>query len=940
MNQPCSNLGSFFQFSNPRKEHLCPNWLRSVKTGRASHFGFVFSNSPLRPSKPHPIGSFFQIPHLIPRMPSFFQNHPLLLNLGSFFPPSSPRPNWLRSVIRTHLPNPSPAPIAFSSLPLRKIAHPTAPGRISVLSYIKETSNVARLLKRLKITGLHILNFLPLITPLALLSSLPLFAAQPAASTDTFSQTVAPFVQKNCAVCHSEQGKAGGLVLTKYRDTASMLHDRLVWEKVVERLRAGEMPPKGMPKPPPDQIATITSWIDSEFAEIDRTTPPDPGHLTAHRLNRVEYNNTIRDLLAVNFQPAADFPADDSGFGFDNIGDALSVSPVLMEKYLAAAKKIATEAIPLSLTVPKPTIQRHSPEHLVNEPRPELDHAFVLPAEGDYDLRSAVGGKQDSMHVQLLLDGKEIKADDVLIAKDKPRSYELRLHLPAGVHTFQAVLTRRDPTPEESQIAEKIADDDEAAILKAVAKHPEDEKQIRLQHKLSNQPTFVDALEIKGPFNGSPAPLPESYHRVFLCGHPLGRHTQQCVRSNLTQLANIAYRRPATPAEIAKLMKLVALGEKNGLSLEQSTRLGLEAILVSPQFLYRLEHDQTTAVHPVDGYELASRLSYFLWSSMPDAQLLEQAAENRLNQPAVLHAQVRRMLLDPRAAALIDNFAGQWLELRNLDSIHPDPVQFPEFDSQLRQAMYTETRTFFANVVETDQSILDFIDGKYTFLNERLAKFYGIPGVQGDQFRRVELDGTERSGVLTQASVLAITSYPTRTSPVLRGKWIMENVLNTPPPPPPPGVGSIDEKGGPLAGTMRQQMEKHRANPTCAACHVRMDPLGFALENYDAVGHWRTTDASQPIDSTGVLPNGRSFTGSAELKTILAANRNQFAECLTEKMMTYALGRGLEQYDRAATRKIVSDLAAHGYRFSVLINGIVDSAPFQLGRADLGSTAE
>jgi hypothetical protein len=767
------------------------------------------------------------------------------------------------------------------------------------------------------------------------------YAAQTAA-TSNFSDTVAPFVQKNCALCHNEQTKSGGLVLTKYHDLAAVVQDRLEWEKVVRRIRADEMPPKGMPRPPADQIATVTNWLDSQFAEIDRTTPPDPGHLTAHRLNRTEYNNTVRDLLAVKFKPAADFPADDSGFGFDNIGDALSVSPVLMEKYLAAAKKIATEAIPLSLTTPKPTRLRYSPEHIGRQQRPELDQTFDLPSEGDYDLRASVNGKQDSFRIQLLLDGKEIQSNDVLIQKDKPRGYELRLHLPPGEHSFQAVLTHRDPTPDEVAVAAKMAADEEAGILKQISRHPEDEKQIRLQHSLGNVPAYLDSLEIKGPFNASPAPLPESYHRVFLCGHPIGQHTQQCVRTNLAHLANLAYRRPATPAEIAKLTKLFALGEKNGLNFEQSMRLSLEALLVSPQFLYRIERDPNprdpAAVHAVGDYELASRLSYFLWSSMPDAQLLQLAGENRLAQPEVLHAQVRRMLTDPKAAALIDNFAGQWLELRNLDSIHPDPEQFPEFDDQLRHAMYTETRMFFANVVEQDQSILDFIDGQYTFLNERLAKFYGIPGVEGNQFRRVELDGTERSGVLTQASVLAITSYPTRTSPVLRGKWIMENILNTPPPPPPPGVGSLDTKGGPLSGTMRQQMEKHRANPVCASCHMRMDPLGFALENYDAVGHWRTTDASQPIDASGVLPNGKSFVGSAQLKTILAQSKDQFAECLTEKMMIYALGRGLESYDRAAERKIVSNLAANGYRFSSLINGIVDSAPFQMGRADTGST--
>jgi mono/diheme cytochrome c family protein len=794
----------------------------------------------------------------------------------------------------------------------------------------------------LSILDLHNLSRFVRATPALVLWALPLSAAQNP-PPDAFAQTIAPFVQKNCALCHNEQTKSGGLVLTKYHDTASLVHDRDVWEKVVIRLRAGEMPPKGMPRPAAEQLAEVTNWIDAQFAEIDRTSKPDPGHLTAHRLNRVEYNNTIRDLLAVKFKPAADFPADDSGYGFDNIGDALSVSPVLMEKYLAAAKKIATEAIPLSLITPKPTRLRYSPEHLAKEPRPELEHSFDLPSEGDYDLRASVGGRQDSFVVQLLLDGKEIKTDSVLIQQDKPRGYEVRLHLLPGEHSLQAVLTHRDPTPEESKLAAKMKADEEAGIAKQIAKHPEDEKQIRLQHALGDTPTYMDSLEIKGPFNALPVPLPESYKRIFLCGHPIGQHNKECVRSNLAQFASLAYRRPATSAEVSKLTKLVSLGEKDGLNFEQSMRLGVEAVLVSPQFLYRLEHDpkgDPGAVHPIGDYELASRLSYFLWSSMPDAQLLQLAAEKRLTGSEVLHAQVRRMLLDPKAAALIDNFAGQWLELRNLDSIHPDPVQFPEFDNQLRQAMYTETRMFFASVVEEDRSILDFIDAKYTFVNERLAKFYGIQGVEGNQFRRVELDGTQRSGVLTQASVLAITSYPTRTSPVLRGKWIMENVLNTPPPPPPPGVGSLDEKGGPLSGTMRQQMERHRANPVCAGCHVRMDPLGFALENYDAVGHWRTEDASLPIDSTGVLPNGKKFTGSAELKAILAANRNAFAECLSEKMMIYALGRGLEVYDRAATRKIVANLAAHDYRFSTLIEGIIESAPFQLGRADEGNKTE
>jgi mono/diheme cytochrome c family protein len=765
--------------------------------------------------------------------------------------------------------------------------------------------------------------------------------SKPDANQAAFDQHVASFVKQNCAMCHNEQLKTAGLVLTKYHDTASMLHDRAVWEKVVARVRAHEMPPKGLPQPASEQIAALADWIEAQFSEFDRTSKPDPGHLTAHRLNRVEYNNTVRDLLAVKFKPAADFPADDSGYGFDNIGNVLSVSPILMEKYLAAAKKIASEAIP-SGALPKATRTRYSPDHPLKEIRLELEHTFDLPAEGDYELRAAVSGRKDAFRIQMELDGKPIQTSDVVISEEeKPRAYELRLHVPYGEHVLSAVLTPREPSPEEVQIAQRLAEKEQRAIARQIAKNPADEKEIRKQHELGNPPTYVDALEIRGPYSPLPPPVPESYKRIFICGHPAGQHTTECVRSNLGHLMRLAYRRPVANEEVAKIAGLVAMAQKNGLTMEQSMRIGVQAVLVSPNFLYRIERDPNpndpSDVHPVSNYEMASRLSYFLWSSMPDEELLQLAGEKRLCQPDVLHAQVKRMLASPKADALVDNFAGQWLELRNLDSVHPDPDQFPEFDNQLRQAMYTETRLFVNSIVHEDRSILDFIDGQYTFVNERLAKFYGIPGVTGKNFRRVELDGKERSGVLTQASVLLVTSYPTRTSPVLRGKWILENVLNAPPPPPPPGVGSIDAKGGPLSGTMRQQMEKHRANPMCAGCHTRMDPLGFALENYDAIGAWRTQDASQPIDASGVLPGGKKFTGSAELKKILASNREAFAECLTEKLLIYALGRGLESYDRTATKRIVAQLAANDYRFSSLITGIVDSVPFQMGRGDGGN---
>ncbi len=755
-----------------------------------------------------------------------------------------------------------------------------------------------------------------------------------------FDTVVAPFIQQNCAACHNEKLKTADLVLTSYRDNESVLQNREVWEKVVQRVRAGEMPPKGFPPPKGEEIASVTNWIEQQFAEADRATPADPGRLTAHRLNRVEYDNTIRDLLALRFQPAADFPADDSGYGFDNIGDVLSVSPVLMEKYLNAATAIANRAIP-SDTLPRATRMRFSPEHSPNDDGTALENVFDLPAEGDYEIKVAVNGKENPFLIHILLDGKEIQTNDVVVEKDKPRSYEVRLHVPYGEHNLRAHMEPRTPTPQEVANAASMAAEEEESFQKAIAKHPEDAKQIALQRAVSNPPTYIDTLEMRGPYNALRPPVPESYGRIFVCGDLANRQSASCLRQDLRHFAQLAYRRPVTDDELDRVDKLVVSARRSGMTADQAMRIGIEAILVSPNFLFRIERDpapaDASAVHPVDDYELASRLSYFLWSSMPDAQLFEAAGQNHLHEPAVLNAQVKRMLQSSKSDALIENFFGQWLELRNLDSVRPDPDDFPLFNAQMRRAMRTETEMFVRSIVHEDHSIIDFLTGKYTFVNERLARFYGIPGVSGEAFRRVDLDGTQRSGVVTQASVLAVTSYPTRTSPVLRGKWILENVLNAPPPPPPPGVGSIDAKGGPLAGTMRQQMEKHRADPICASCHMRMDPLGFALENYNAIGQWRTHDAGQTVDASGALPNGAKFSGSAELKTLLASNRNTFAECLTEKLMTYALGRGLEGYDRRTISQIVKDMEGNDYKFSALISGIVNSVPFRMGRGDGGS---
>jgi len=489
----------------------------------------------------------------------------------------------------------------------------------------------------------------------------------------------------------------------------------------------------------------------------------------------------------------------------------------------------------------------------------------------------------------------------------------MRLHIPAGEHELKATLLHDDTRPD--------------------AVPDPDEEKVRDKKKTPGRDPFVDRFEINGPYNPHARPLTESHRRIFICAHVAGQHRPQCARLIVAALARRAYRRPVSDAEIDNLVRFVNLAQQSGDSFEQGARVALEAMLVSPHFLFRIESDPNpnnpAFSHRIGDYDLASRLSYFLWSSMPDSELFRLAGENKLHKPEVIEAQVRRMLLDPKSVALVDNFAGQWLELRNLDSFKPDPDRFPNFDENLRKAMRQETRLFFEAVIHEDRSILDFIDGKFTFLNERLAKHYSIPGVTGPEFRRVALTGDERSGVLTQASILTVSSYPTRTSPVLRGKWILENFLNDPPPPPPPGTPNLNESAIGATSSLRQQLEQHRANPACATCHSRMDPLGFGLDNFDAIGHWRTQDGKFPIDSTGTLPGGKTFSTPREMKEILKADRDAFARCLTEKMLTYALGRGVERYDRPAVNLISRRLAASDYRFSRLVLEIVKSLPFE-----------
>ena len=742
--------------------------------------------------------------------------------------------------------------------------------------------------------------------------SLLLFPAATAMAADNFIKTVQPFLARNCIGCHNEKLKSGEVNLQQFTNMESMVRGRETFESLISKVRSGEMPPKGLPRPKEADIHAVTSLIESEFDRIDRKAKPDPGRVTARRLNKTEYNNTIRDLLAVRFKPADDFPADDSGYGFDNIGDVLTLSPVLLDKYLAAAEKISKMAVGAAPQI-KPTAERFKSVSGPNRiPGPLLGTKYKFPVDAEYDIRAGLaGGRLDgkeTVQVAIDMDGKEFKTIDLLPTQQRGRFTEVRIPFSQGEHLVRARLL--PPMPD-------------APLVDAAGKP---------------RTGYVDYVEVRGPYKQTSGAELESYKRVFVCGHAPGQHQPECARKILAPLATRAYRRPATDQEVSKLSHFVELAGKQGDPFEQGIALAIQAMLVSPQFLFRIERDQnpndSKAVHAVSEYDLASRLSYFLWSSMPDDELLKAAQEKRLRKPGMLDAQVKRMLADPKSKALSDNFAGQWLQLRNMDSIKPDPEKFPAFDEELRESMRTETEMFFDSVLRENRSLLDFIDGKYTFLNERLALHYGIDGVKGNEFRRVDLKTDQRSGVLTQGSILTITSYPTRTSVVLRGKWLMENVLNAPPPPAPPNVPTLDEATVGNTGSLRQQMEKHRANAMCASCHNRIDPLGFGMENYDPIGRWRTADGKFPVDSTGTLPSGKSFKTPEELKAILKSSKDAFAQGVTEKLLTYALGRGLERYDRLAVKSIEQKLASDDYRFGRLISEIVNSTPFQMRRGD------
>ncbi len=735
----------------------------------------------------------------------------------------------------------------------------------------------------------------------------------------SFDNTVKPVLGKTCAVCHNEQLSSGGLNVGPLI-SGSISDNRETWEKILTKLKRGEMPPKDAPRNAA-QIEALIRYLRSEFARIDRNTKPDPGRVTARRLNRYEYSNTIRDLLGVDFHAEKDFPTDDSGGGFDNIGEVLTISPVLMEKYMAAAERIAARAIgadPLPKTF---EVSYHARDKRIRRPDAStIEATHRVDFDAEYLVRFGLPGERAAdakpVTMNFWMDGKLLHSMQVetkpskLVYFDPYSEAEVRLYLPEGDHVFRA----------------GFIDDDFVSTL---------DKKDYYNNKKNK---FLNSMLFIGPY---PSKVEKpSRKKILVCDPNTG---DACMEKIVATLARRAYRRPVTKSEVNALLKFVAVARAEEQSAEQALQLAIQAMLVSPHFLFRIERDpdpnDPAKVHKVSGVELASRLSYFLWSSMPDEELLGLGESGKLRIPAVLHAQVKRMLADPRAAALAESFAGQWLETRNLDVVKPDPQKFPDWGPELRDAMKTETRMFFESVLRDNRPISDFLDARYTFLNERLAKHYGIAGITGPDFRRVELTTDQRGGVLGQAGVLTVSSYPTRTSVVIRGKYVLANIIGSPPAPPPPDVPPIDESAVGTTASLRQQMEKHRENAVCASCHNRMDALGFGLENYDAVGKWRTLDGKFPVDASATLPDGKSFSSPAGMRGILKQQLPEFSRCLIEKMLTYSLGRGLERYDRGAVEETGRKLAASGYGFQTLIHEIVDSLPFESRRGEATAAA-
>ena len=741
-----------------------------------------------------------------------------------------------------------------------------------------------------------------------------------------------------CLGCHNSKSKIGGIALDAMSVEHASQHPE-AWEKVIRKLRTRSMPPAGLPRPDERAYNQLLSLLEGS---LDRAAAakPNPGRTdTFRRLNRTEYSNAIRDLLAVDVDVSSLLPVDESSHGFDNVtvGD---LSPTLLERYLSAAQKISRRAVGSPIRSPGGDTINLPPdltqeEHFDDLPLGTrggtvLPYTFPLDAEYEIQLRLArdrnehVEGLKDPHEVELTLDGERVR----LFTVKPPESgndhhavdQDLKIRIPvkAGPHVLGVAFVKK-----------------RSALL-------ETERQpLQVHFNMDRHPRVqpaVYSITVNGPYAAKGPGDTPSRRRIFVCQPATPGEEDGCAKRILANVTRRAYRRPVTDADLTAPLRFYKAARKDA-GFENGIEMALRSVLVSPEFLFRVEQDAAGvapgSAYAVSGLELASRLSFFLWSSIPDDELLDAAVRGTLKTPAVLEHQVRRMLADARSRMLVTNFADQWLYLRNLSSTTPDMRLFPDFDDNLRQAFRQETELFVESIMREDRNVLDLLNANYTFVNERLAKHYGIPNVYGSRFRRVTFgeDGT-RGGLLCQGSILTVTSYATRTSPVIRGKWILSNILGVPPPPAPAFVPSLKENSGIGNNvTMRQRMAQHRANPACSGCHQLMDPVGFSLENFDAVGRWRTMEDTTPIDASGGLPDGSKFAGVAGLQKALVSRPDIFVTTFSDKLLTYALGRGVEYYDAPAIRKVVRDAGAQDYRFSSIVLGIVKSAPFQMRRS-------
>jgi hypothetical protein len=716
--------------------------------------------------------------------------------------------------------------------------------------------------------------------------------------------------------------KAGGLVLTGL-DVTRAGDDAPIWEKVLRAVKTGQMPPPGLPRP---NAAAADAFTKELAAALDRAAlaKPNPGAPMPHRLNRMEYSNAIRDLLALDTQPGLQLPVDESGFGFDNMADLLSMSPSLLERYLSVARMVTRQAIGDMSMLPEVATygstvrsQRKAPstEEVPVGAANGIAFRHYFPLDAEYEIRIDLAGTTGE--------------------GAPPTPFKLRIPVKAGLHHIAVTFLRESPKPE---VALRTFGRTFGPPPRTPADKP-GEMDLRIdgvsvkrwQAPQRGVAPDVALTKIDGPFNATGPGSTPSRAKIFICT----THDDACATSILTNLAGRAFRRPVTAADIRPLFNFY----KTGPNFEAGIANALHAILVSPDFLFRIERDPKgvapSANYKLSDYELASRLSFFVWSSIPDDELLSLAAQGRLRDNAVLKAQLHRLIDDPKSDALIQNFGGQWLFLRTLANAKPDSDIFSTFDENLRAGFQRETELFLTNIFRNRRSVLELLDANYTYLNQQLAEHYGVRGVYGPHFRRVELPDRNRGGLLGQGSILTVTSYPNRTSVVQRGKWILENLLGTPPPPPPADVPELQAKnkeGRKLS--LREAMELHRTNAVCASCHGRMDPIGFALENFDGVGAWRDEDSGVPVDANGKLPNGARFQGPGGLKSLLLEkHRDEFIHTVVEKLMTYALGRGLEARDKPTVRMIARKAAADEYRMSAFLDAIVESPQFQMRRS-------